>query len=56
MMRWVQIEDPGETTLLEGDTTDRWEFIDANDDIFDKKVVNQTNDSTKLKSRTTGFS
>ena len=49
MMRWVQIEDPGDTTLLEGEPVDRWEFIDANDDIFDKKVVTEANDSTKLK-------
>ena len=49
MMRWVQIEDPGDTTLLEGEPVDRWEFIDANDGIFDKKVVTEANDSTKLK-------
>ncbi|MBK7359334.1 MAG: DNA-directed RNA polymerase subunit beta' [Saprospiraceae bacterium] len=49
MMRWVQIEDPGDTTLLEGEPVDRWEFIEANDDIFDKKVVTEANDSTKLK-------
>jgi len=49
MMRWVQIEDPGDTTLLEGEPVDRWEFIEANDDIFDKKVVTEANDSAKLK-------
>ncbi|MBP8726139.1 MAG: DNA-directed RNA polymerase subunit beta' [Saprospiraceae bacterium] len=49
MMRWVQIEDPGDTTLLEGEPVDRWEFIEANDDIFDKKVVTESGDSAKLK-------
>lgn len=49
MMRWVQIEDPGDTTLLEGEPVDRWEFIEANDDIFDKKVVTESGDSSKLK-------
>ncbi len=49
MMRWVQIEDPGDTTLLEGEPVDRWEFIEANDDIFDKKVVTDSGDSGKLK-------
>ncbi|MBK9108234.1 MAG: DNA-directed RNA polymerase subunit beta' [Saprospiraceae bacterium] len=49
MMRWVQIEDPGDTTLLEGEPVDRWDFIEANDDIFDKKVVTEAGDSGKLK-------
>ena len=26
MMRWVQIEDPGDTTLLEGEPVDRWDL------------------------------
>lgn len=49
MMRWVQIEDPGDTSLLEGEPVDRWDFIEANDDIFDKKVVTESGDSAKLK-------
>ena len=49
MMRWVQIEDPGDTTLLEGEPVDRWDFVDANDDIFDKKVITESGDSAKLK-------
>jgi DNA-directed RNA polymerase subunit beta' len=49
MMRWVQIEDPGDTTLLEGEPVDRWDFVQANDDIFDKKVVTEAGDSVKLK-------
>ncbi|MBK8955871.1 MAG: DNA-directed RNA polymerase subunit beta' [Saprospiraceae bacterium] len=49
MMRWVQIEDPGDTTLLEGEPVDRWDFIEANDEIFDKKVVTESGDSGKLK-------
>lgn len=34
---------------MEGEPVDRWEFIEANDDIFDKKVVTEANDSAKLK-------
>ncbi len=49
MMRWVQIEDPGDTTLLEGEPVDRWDFVDANDEIFDKKVITESGDSAKLK-------
>ncbi|MBK7795037.1 MAG: DNA-directed RNA polymerase subunit beta' [Saprospiraceae bacterium] len=49
MMRWVQIEDPGDTTLLEGEPVDRWDFVNANDDIFDKKVISEAGESAKLK-------
>ncbi|MDQ3142320.1 MAG: DNA-directed RNA polymerase subunit beta' [Bacteroidota bacterium] len=49
MMRWVQIEDPGDTTLLEGEPVDKWNFIEANDNIFDKKVVTDSFESAKLK-------
>src|SRR6187401_520576 len=31
MMRRVMIEDPGDTTLLEGEPVDRWDFVQAND-------------------------
>lgn len=37
MMRWVQIEDPGDTTLLEGEPVDKWDFVTENDVIFEKK-------------------
>jgi len=49
MMRWVQIEDPGDTTLLEGEPVDKWTFIAENDNIFDKKVITEAGDSVKLK-------
>ena len=49
MMRWVQIEDPGDTTLLEGEPVDKWTFVLENDQIFDKKVVTEAGDSVKLK-------
>ncbi|MBL0236530.1 MAG: DNA-directed RNA polymerase subunit beta' [Saprospiraceae bacterium] len=49
MMRWVQIEDPGDTTLLEGEPVDKWDFVLENDQIFDKKVVTEAGDSVKLK-------
>jgi len=49
MMRWVQIEDPGDTTLLEGEPVDKWDFVTENDVIFEKKVVTESGDSAKLK-------
>ena len=49
MMRWVQIIDPGDTNLLEGEPVDRRDFLDANDDLFDKKVVVESGDSEVMK-------
>ena len=49
MMKKVEIQDPGDTRFLEGDTVDRIEFNDENDFIYDKKVVVDSGESTKLK-------
>jgi len=39
MMRRVQIVDQGDTTFLEGEAVERYEFFKQNDWIFDKKVI-----------------
>ncbi len=49
MMRRVQIEDPGDTHFLEGEAVEKYEFLEQNDWIFDKKFVEDAGDSTKLK-------
>ncbi|MGN6339991.1 MAG: DNA-directed RNA polymerase subunit beta' [Ginsengibacter sp.] len=49
MMRKVTIEDAGDTKFLEGDTEDRLDFNAENDWIFDKKVVTDSGDSTKMR-------
>jgi len=49
MMRKVNIVDPGDTKFLEDDLTDKFEFIEENDWIFDKKVVTEPGDSAKLR-------
>ncbi|WP_423737602.1 DNA-directed RNA polymerase subunit beta' [Chitinophaga caseinilytica] len=49
MMRKVTIEDPGDTRFLEGDTTDKFEFFEENDQIFDKKVVTEAGESANMK-------
>ncbi len=49
MMRKVTIEDAGDTIFLEGDTEDKLDFNMENDYIFDKKVVTEAGESTKLK-------
>ncbi|HEX2607544.1 MAG TPA: DNA-directed RNA polymerase subunit beta' [Flavisolibacter sp.] len=49
MMRKVSIVDPGDTKFLEEDLTDKFEFLEENDYIFDKKVVTEPGESTKLR-------
>ena len=49
MMKKVEIVDAGDTRFLEGDTVDKFEFNEENDWIFDKKIVTEHGDSTKLK-------
>ncbi|MEO6285978.1 MAG: DNA-directed RNA polymerase subunit beta', partial [Dyadobacter sp.] len=49
MMRKVTIEDAGDTKFLEGDTEDRFDFNVENDWIFDKKVVSESGDSSKMR-------
>ena len=49
MMRKIEIEDPGDTKFLEGQTVNKLEFKEENDFIFDKKVVIEPGDSTTLK-------
>lgn len=49
MMRKVQIMDAGDTRFLEGEAVDKFEFIEENDKMFDKKVVTDAGDSNKLK-------
>lgn len=49
MMKKVEIVDAGDTKFLEEDLADRFDFIAENDRIFDKKVVTNSGESTKLK-------
>ena len=49
MMKKVEIVDPGDTKFLEEDLEDRYDFNIENDYIFDKKVVTEAGDSSKLK-------
>ncbi len=49
MMRKLTIVDPGDTRFLEEDTVDKFEFLEENDWIFDKKVVSDPGESGKLK-------
>ena len=49
MMRKVEIDDPGDTRFLERQIVDKWEFMDENDWIYDKKVVVDSGDSASLR-------
>jgi len=49
MMKKIEIVEPGDTKFLEEDLEDRFEFIEENDWIYDKKVVTEPGDSTKLR-------
>lgn len=48
MMRKVTIEDQGDTKFLEGDVVDKLEFQEENDWMFDKVVVTDAGNSTKM--------
>ncbi|MBR8534155.1 DNA-directed RNA polymerase subunit beta' [Carboxylicivirga sediminis] len=49
MMRKVDIADPGDTKFLEKQVVDKIEFMEENDNIWGKKVVEDAGDSTSLK-------
>ncbi len=49
MMRKVSIVDPGDTKFLEEDLVDKFEFVEENDWVFDKKIVTDSGESTKLR-------
>jgi DNA-directed RNA polymerase subunit beta' len=46
MMRKVEVDDPGDTKFLEGELVNKLDFQDENDEIFGKKVVVDSGDST----------
>ncbi|NGZ88700.1 DNA-directed RNA polymerase subunit beta' [Psychroflexus maritimus] len=49
MMRKVKIKDSGDTTFLENQLVHKEDFIDENDSIFGKKVIEDAGDSINLK-------
>jgi len=49
MMRKVKIQDSGDTIFLEDQLVHKADFIEENDDIFGKKVVEDSGDSENLK-------
>ena len=49
MMRKVEIVDSGDTLLMENSIVNKEDFIDVNDEIYGKKVVEEAGDSQNLK-------
>ncbi len=48
MMSDVLISEAGDTKFLENETVDKFDFIEQNDYIFDKKVITEPGDSEQL--------
>lgn len=48
MMNKVRIKDPGDTEFLEDQIVDKHTFMEVNDDIYEKKIVIESGDSTEL--------
>ena len=44
MMNKVQIDDPGDTRFFEDQIVDKWEFMEVNDELYDKVVVTDAGD------------
>jgi DNA-directed RNA polymerase subunit beta' len=48
MMSKVKIEDPGDTRFFEDQVVDKWEFMDVNDELYDKCVVTNAGGSQNV--------
>ncbi len=48
MMNKVQIDDPGDTRFFENQVVDKWEFMEVNDELYDKVVVTDAGDSDEV--------
>jgi len=49
MMRKVEIEDPGDTKFLERQSVNKTEFMEENDQIYDKMVITEAGESPTLR-------
>ena len=49
MMSKVLVDDPGDTSFLEGESVNKFEFLAENDNVFDKKVVVENGESENFK-------
>ena len=49
MMSKMIIDDPGDTKFLEGTSVEKFELLSVNDEMFDKKVITQADESENLR-------
>ncbi len=49
MLRKVVIEDPGDTTFLQGEIVDKFDFMRANEELYGKKVVLDPGDAEEVR-------
>lgn len=49
MMKKVEIDDPGDTSLLENQIVNKFEFMSKNDEMYGKVIVEDPGDSAELK-------
>ena len=49
MMNKVQIDDPGDTRFLPEQIVDKWEFMEVNDELYDKVVVTDPGESPTMR-------
>jgi len=49
MMSKMIIDDPGDTMFLEGESVNKFDLLRDNDEMYDKKVVEEAGDSENLK-------
>ncbi|MCQ2173812.1 MAG: DNA-directed RNA polymerase subunit beta' [Bacteroidales bacterium] len=48
MMRKVEITNPGDTEFLQEELVDKWKFMDVNDKIYGKYVIDDAGDSQRF--------
>ena len=48
MMSKVRIDDSGDTQFFEDQVVDKWDFMDINDEMYDKVVVTDAGDSSNV--------
>ncbi len=48
MMSKVRIDDPGDSQFFEDQVIGKWEFMNVNDELYDKVVVTDAGDSTEV--------
>lgn len=49
MLKKVRIVEPGDTDFLPGEIVDKWDFVEANENLYNKKVIEDAGDSERFR-------